>query len=95
MTAKFATLPKLQVVTRELKEIQDIVKSDDLNEVDVRLNVHTRGWCVMYGDPGFDQDHSGYWGASTINTGMTQEELQLVANDLLDQVETAIAEDRT
>ena len=37
------------------------------NTVDVRLQCLGDGrWQVHYGDPGYDQDHHGFWGAAEV-----------------------------
>jgi len=61
--------------------------------VDVRLQVYPSGdWHVRVGDPGWDLDHAGTWGASSVGSGDTDEDLAATARDLIDQVADALAE---
>lgn len=53
---------------------------------DVRLQVYEDGaWAVRYGLSDYDQDHRGYWGASSVGPCDEAEQLDWVAADLIDQ----------
>jgi hypothetical protein len=57
---RFPTIPE---VARELRALNDEAR----DELDVRLQVTDDGdWRVHFGDPGYDQDHRGYWGAGSV-----------------------------
>jgi len=58
---------------------------DDSEGIEVRLQVTRDGWGVHFGDPGYDTDHSGVWGATTIRTDATQEEFVAAAEYLIEQ----------
>lgn len=56
---------------------------DDTDVFDVRLQVWEDGsWTIHTGDSSFDQDHRGYWGASSIDPKTNCREL---ARDLIDE----------
>lgn len=57
-------------------------------DVSIRLQVTESGWSVLSGDPQYDQDHRGHWGASSLEV----EGDQTLAEDLISQVEESIAE---
>jgi hypothetical protein len=55
-------------------------------ECDVRLQLHSLdSYAVRFGDSSYDQDHRGYWGASSVNNADTDEDLASTAEDLLEQ----------
>lgn len=43
-------------------------------------------WQVLCGPSDYDQDHRGYWGASSVSSDMEEAALYAVASDLIDQV---------
>ena len=57
----------------------------------VRLEVTPSDWIVNYGDPGFDQDHRGHWGTSTLAADDDEEILDMAAQQMLDEVEESLA----
>lgn len=62
--------------------------------IECRIQYHNGifGWYT--GQPCYDTDHRGHWGASVVTQNMTREEARNVAGDLLDQViESAYQED--
>lgn len=55
--------PSIKAISETLRDINSIVDG----ECDVRLQVYEDGsWAVRYGLSDYDQDHRGYWGASTV-----------------------------
>lgn len=58
----------------------------DERYVDVRLVVrpedHPGCWDILVGDPSYDQDHRGFWGASSLSPSSNCREL---ARELIDQ----------
>ena len=62
--------PSIKSVAAELSYIKDDLKSyskDEVEYIEVRLQVHPNGsWQVWAGDPCYDTDHRGYWGASEV-----------------------------
>ncbi len=55
--------------------------------VDVRLQVYPggNGWAIHWGDPSFDPDHLGYWGAGSVDCPISQADAVALAEDLRDQ----------
>lgn len=76
--------PSITAVVKQLEAIQ----SHWPNEIDVRLQVYENGeWMVREGDPSFDLDHHGYWGASSVGPEDSPDTILDIAACLLDQVE--------
>jgi len=86
--------PPVEDVAREL----ELINANVEGECEVRLQVYDDGeWMMHYGDPGWDQDHRGYWGASSV-PGVGGPDMQPrefdskeMAEDLIDQVQEAYA----
>ena len=65
---------------------------DSASWVDVRLQVDPEGyWSVHSGDSSYDQDHRGYWGASSVSRRSNMRE---VAAELIEQAKDHYAECR-
>jgi hypothetical protein len=76
--------PSIQVVAAELRRINAMVDE----ECDVRLQVYESEmgeWAIRWGDPSFDHDHRGYWGAACVPGGKKRFPSEDIARDLLDQ----------
>ena len=83
--------PTPQEIQDELIGIRDSLEGTD--EIDVRLQVEDNGtWTVHSGDPQYDTDHKGFWGASTVDPTDTDDELFDRADDLINQAKDAAAE---
>ena len=92
--------PAIKDVARDLKNIARQISKYGLPEVeeggcDVRLQVlPDGGWSVHSGDAQYDQDHRGYWGASSLpydgHFNATE-----VAKDLIEQAKDAAAQDES
>jgi hypothetical protein len=55
--------PSISIVASELRQINAHVEG----EADIRLQVYPSGeWSLRVGDSSYDQDHHGYWGASSL-----------------------------
>ena len=62
----------------------DFLRDDPEWTMDVRLQVYPDGdWALHTGDSSYDQDHRGYWGASSLDGRRIDS--RGVAKDLLDQ----------
>lgn len=63
--------------------------------VDVRLQVYPDGqWIVRFGDPGYDDDHHGYWGAASLRgKGRDAGTLRGIAEDLISQCQESYSEE--
>jgi hypothetical protein len=88
--------PSIKDVSAELRaeyatvEWAMLAKDNDesLDEcyLDVRLQVYESGsWAIRSGDPCYDTDHHGYWGASCIAQCDTPKTLRETAKDLINQ----------
>lgn len=58
---------------------------DDFCGTDVRLQLHDGSWELHTGDSSYDQDHRGYWGASSISRGATRRECMDTARSLINE----------
>lgn len=87
--------PTKYEIADELIAIQrDVFDDSDLDYIDVRLQVLADGtWFVHCGDPCYDTDHRGYWGASSITRDRRIGEVDDIAQDLLDDVQDMHAQD--
>lgn len=90
------TVPTVAEVVKELKQIVKEFGKDpesslhDEEGLDVRLQVLSNGqWYVHYGDPGYDTDHHGFWGAGSL---LVDSDLKALAEDLISQVEDDAAQ---
>lgn len=84
--------PSIRDVAHDLRVINKDVES----ECDVRLQVYPDGeWAIRYGLSDYDQDHRGYWGASSVPGSGKRFDSMFVAQDLLDQAQEhhALSED--
>ncbi len=61
--------------------------------IEVRLQVTEDDWEVHHGDPGYDLDHEGHWGSTTIASTDDDSLLEQAAEQLVMQVEESLAED--
>jgi hypothetical protein len=88
--AKTRDYPTLADLTKDLRAERDAARNPwncaDPEGYDIRLQVVPgEGWSTHCGDPSYDQDHRGYWGAGMIRASMTVKEVRDLARDLLDQ----------
>ena len=74
--------PTVKELARDLADIKRWLRANGIDETDIRLQVRESGWCTHTGDPCYDQDHRGFWGASSIDRTTNCREL---ARDLIDQ----------
>lgn len=78
--------PSIEEVARELRRINQHDAGDYGDEgVDVRLNVQTSGWQVLWGDPQYDQDHRGFWGLGSVPGGGRRFDSMKEARQLLSE----------
>jgi hypothetical protein len=57
----------------------------ECQSVDVRLQVHDGTWAIHAGDASYDQDHRGFWGASSVSANTDGDDLTSILEDLVDQ----------
>jgi hypothetical protein len=79
--------PSIQDVARGLRDVNANVEG----ECDVRLQVWPDGgWKLCVGDASYDQNHFGFWGASSVPGvvcgKITRFDSKSVARDLIEQV---------
>jgi hypothetical protein len=80
--------PSIKDVFMELVETKKFLKGI-CESTDIRLQVYESGrWAIRTGSSDYDQDHSGFWGASSIEQKTNS---MVLAIDLLDQVEESYA----
>ena len=92
-------MPSLELLIAVLKELVPTeLEFSDPNEpeLDVRLQVFTPhgsdftgSWTLHFGDPQYDQDHQGFWGAGSCTREMIDSDYAFLAQDLIDQTEEA------
>lgn len=97
------SLPSVNDVFRSLCHIHDSLDwpildkaaafvGEECATIEVRLQVVSEhDWAVHHGDPSYDQDHHGHWGASAISKESDETFLRATAEELLDQVKEDIA----
>ena len=100
--------PSKQDVARALCEARDQIEAcpcqadhEDGHEpsgcegvVDVRLQVYDSGaWAVRVGDASYDLDHHGHWGSGMLAHDETDDEVDALAEDLIEQVLDSAAEE--
>ena len=97
-TTRLRGVPSRRALTAHLRDIQNWLRSlppEDLWDhpgTDIRLQVVDESWAVHHGDPGYDLDHRGFWGAGWLpSTGGVSD----IARDLIEQVRDEAAMPRT
>jgi hypothetical protein len=92
-------LPSKAAIVKELRGIQREMERGEIEEdnyVDVRLQVSSGGdWSVHYGDPSYDTDHRGYWGAGSVGIDADGAELESIAEQLIEEAAESMAQDDT
>jgi hypothetical protein len=89
-------VPSVAEVAEELRVVRHQFEDDpnfqDDEPLDVRLQVYEDGeWAVHFGDPQYDTDHRGYWGAGSIAPySATAADLREVARELIDEVSESV-----
>lgn len=87
--------PPIKEVALELRQINANVEGP----CDVRLQIYPDGqWAVRWGLPDYDQDHRGYWGASSVpgvvKGRVSRFRSRELAKDLIEECRDAYAEDQ-
>jgi hypothetical protein len=93
-------MPSIEDVARALREAwaghPEPPMGEDDPSVDVRLQVYPDGdWALHVGLSDYDQDHRGWWGASSMPGGdyWSDRAVRDTAQDLIDQCEEQAALD--
>jgi hypothetical protein len=92
-TGQLLPWPALAEVVEELAEYRNYLKrqqgpmdAESDGSADVRLQVYPdSSWYVRKGLSDYDQDHKGFWGASSIGPDSNDLQLLDVARDLIGQ----------
>lgn len=89
------TWPTIEEIVRALENANESYDADpEGTGVDVRLQVYESGdWALRVGVADYDQDHRGYWGASSFPGGGMAFDPRGVASDLIDQAQEQYAYD--
>ncbi len=81
--------PSISAVADALKyaklaiDVADTIRGNESEGLDVRLQVQGDGsWALHTCDPGWDLDHNGFWGSSTL---ARRDNCRELARDLIDQ----------
>jgi dihydroxyacetone kinase len=83
---KFPSICDVAYALRAVRESMDEGQTD----LDVRLQVYRSCvWAIRIGDSGYDADHLGYWGASSIDQKTSIKTIASIAKDLLEQAKEA------
>lgn len=91
--------PKIDEVAAALRNVNKMQLPDDADDdgegsgIDVRLQVYPDGdWAVRWGSSDYDQDHRGYWGASSVPGDNRRFDSKDLARDLIDQAKEHFAQ---
>jgi hypothetical protein len=79
--------PSIKAVAAELRAAKGYLDAD-CPETEVRLQVCELGWDLHTGDPSFDQDHGGYWGAGVLTRSSN---CRALAAELIEEARTDFA----
>ena len=81
--------PSIKAIASELVAINREIslEPEDVDEgCDIRLQVYPDGsWAIRVGRSDYDQDHRGYWGASSVPGDRKRFNSRDVARDLIEQ----------
>lgn len=83
--------PNINDVAGELRRINkqesgEPEHGEDDSWIEVRLQVYPDGqWAVRWGDSQYDQDHRGFWGASSVPGDNRRFDSKDIARDLIEQ----------
>ncbi len=84
------TFPSTESVAEALEDVRS--QLDMGSDTEVRLQVYPTGqWAVRWGLSDYDQDHRGYWGASSLFQWEESEGLRTTAEFLIDQAKEQAA----
>ncbi len=78
----------IKEVSDMLYEISQTIDADACEEdglLEVRLQVVDGSYDIHTGDPSYDQDQRGYWGAGSLEPEMSHKACRETARELLDQ----------
>lgn len=65
---------------------RDMARDEQVHDVPVRLQWNGKnGWRAYVGDPGYDTDHTGYWGSTYVDPAHSDAELLDAAYELVEE----------
>lgn len=93
MSKKIIHFPSIAHVAAELRAVNKNTfdrprgrRGEAEDSIDVRLQVYPDGdWSVRWGPSDYDQDHRGFWGASSVPGNNRRFRADDVARQLIDQ----------
>ncbi len=94
---RFPTIKELtaevEAYSRDLAAYDEADLMDGDGEVygEIRLQVTDSGWSVQTGDPSYDLDHRGFWGASSIEPDASYAQCREIAKGLIEEARDAYA----
>ena len=81
---KFPTIKQISAALRSLNS--EPMEDQGEEGLDVRLQVYESGdWAIRFGDSGYDLDHHGFWGASSVPGNGRRFNSRNTAKDLIEQ----------
>ena len=91
---KFPSIRSVAAVLREINRWDSYTEPGvEDSFIDVRLQVYDNGsWAVRHGDPQYDLDHRGFWGAGSVPGDCRRFRSEDVARELLSQAKEHAAE---
>lgn len=84
----YPTMPEL-ILALELARKESEWQHPEDHPLDVRLQCTEDGWELHTGDPSYDTDHRGVWGASEVCPEHNTLDLEWIANCLLGECKEA------
>jgi len=84
------TWPTVREIVLDLESYREELAEYGEPDGDVRLQVLPNGeWELWTGDPSYDTDHRGYWGAGTLDAEASALEMRELARDLIEEARDA------
>lgn len=98
LPASFPSLSSLRcALVGEWRALRRLCSKEDLTDsdsefvgTDIRLQVTASGWTLHTGSSDYDQDHRGFWGASSLSYG--KQNLLSLARELLEDARESHAQ---
>lgn len=90
---KFPTVAQLVALFEaELADFAKLKSTRQGDALEVRLQCTASRWKLHTGDPSYDTDHKGHWGASQISPDDDETALREIAADMIEQVRDSVAQ---
>lgn len=89
----FPTIYEVVEILKNLRQRVKLFFLDEDDALEVRLRCHIgEGWEVLHGDPQYDVDHRGNWGAGNVSTHDTVQDLRCIARGMIEDAYSMYAE---